>query len=64
VGQDLWVGMAAEWEDMVAAWEDMAVEWEDMVVAWEVVMVNGMAAVKSKMFGEVGIQPWTVSTCL
>jgi len=40
------------------------VEWEDMVVAWEVVMVDGMAAVKSKMFGDVGIQSWMVSMCL
>jgi len=44
--------------------EAMAVEMEDMAVEMEVVTVDGMAAVKSKMSGEVGIQPWTVSMCL
>ena len=40
--------------------EAMAVEMKNMAL----VTVDGMVAVKSKMFGEVGIQPWTVSMCL
>jgi len=56
--------VAQEWAVEAMAVEAMAVEMEDMAVEMEVVTVDGMAAVKSKMFGEVGIQPWMVSMCL